>query len=402
MTKAFAGVRIVEFAQVISGPFAAALLGYLGADVIKVEQPKSGDQARRMMDTGPMAEAGVSPLFQGLNAGKRSLTLDLKQAGAREVVERLVRNADVVIDNARPGAMARLGYGYDAMRAMREDIVYCAISGYGQEGPRSTDPAYDGAIQAASGMMSITGNEGGGPMKVGFTVVDNSTALTAAFAIASSLFRRSQTGEGQYLDVSMLDTALSLMAPVITNYLIGDEEPAQIGNHSLTRQPTGNVFPTREGYVQVNAITDPQVAAFCHALGRDDLLDDERFSTVARRLENSAAMREELIEALAAKRAAEWESDLGAAGIPASRVLTIPEALEQAQLQFRKVLMPVPSPMGEDGAASTVVNAGFGAEPDGPWASGRAPRLGEHTEMVLAELDYDATAIERLRTDGVV
>ncbi|MDZ7727226.1 MAG: CoA transferase [Dehalococcoidia bacterium] len=277
MTKAFAGVRIVEFAQVISGPFAAALLGYLGADVIKVEQPGSGDQARKMMDTGPLAAAGVSPLFQGLNAGKRSLTLDLKQPASREVVERLVSRADVVIDNARPGAMARLGYGYDAMRAIREDIIYCAISGYGQEGPRSKDPAYDGAIQAASGMMSVTGNEGEGPMKAGFTVVDNSTALTAAFAIASSLFRRSQTGEGQYLDVSMLDTAISLMTPLVTNYLIGGEEPAQIGNHSLTRQPTGNVFPTAEGYLQVNAITDTQVAAFCRAIGRGDLLEDARF-----------------------------------------------------------------------------------------------------------------------------
>lgn len=402
MTKAFDGVRILELAQVISGPFAAGMLAYLGADVIKVEPPGDGDQARRMVDTGELAAAGVAPIFQGFNAGKRSVTVDLKKQEAREIIHRLVAQADVVIENSRPGSMRRLGYGYESLRAVKDDIIYCSISGYGQEGPRSGAAAYDGAIQAASGMMSITGEEGHGPMKAGFTVVDNATALTAAFAISSALFRRQRTGEGQFLDVSMLDTALSIMSPVITGYMIGGLEPAQTGNASLTRQPTGNVFPTGDGDLQVNAVTQPQVLAFCSGIGRADLLEDPRFSTLDARLMNADAMRAEIIAALASESAAHWETHLGALNVPAAKVLSIPDALRQPQLRHRDILLQIPAPDGIEGSPSTIVNVGFMASQDGPHIEGRVPRTGEHTDAVLAELGYSAVEVAAFREAGVV
>ncbi len=401
MTKAFSDVRVVEFAQVISGPFAAAMLGYLGADVIKIEPPGLGDQARHLMDAGPRVGTGMSPLYEGLNPGKRSISLDMKHPRAKEIVHRLVETADVVVENSRVGAVQRMGFGYEDLRKVRPDIVYCSISGYGQEGPRSRDAAYDGAVQAAAGVMAINGEEGGDPMKVGFTVADNSTALTAAFAIASALYRRARTGEGQYLDVSMLDTMLSIMSPVVTSYTIGGMEPSRPGNMSITRQPTGDVFPTADGHLQVNAIQDAQVASFCRIIGLPDLLEDLRFATVQARITNGAALRIEIIAALSHKPAAEWERLLAAEGVPASHVLTLPEALTQPQLEHRDVLINLPA-RDESEAPTTVVNAGFRAFPDGPGTNTPAPRLGQDTDAVLAELGYSPADIAEFRDARVV
>lgn len=401
MAKAFSDIRVLELAQVISGPFATAMLGYLGASVIKVEPPVVGDQSRALMDAGPRYGTGMSPLYESLNAGKRSITLDLKHPRAREVVHRLVADADVVIENSRVGAIQRLGFGYEELRKLRPDIVYCSISGYGQEGPRARDAAYDGAVQAAAGVLSINGEEGSDPLKVGFTVADNATALTAAFAISSALYRRARTGEGQYLDVSMLDTMLSLMAPVVAGYTIAGVEPARPGNKSITRQPTGDVFATASGYLQVNAIQDGQVAAFCRAIGIAHLLDDPRFSSVQARIANAAEMRPLIVAALAGKSAAEWEQLLAPEGVPVSHVLTLPEALAQPQLQHRDILMTFPARDATE-EPTTIVNAGFRAVPDGPGATVPAPRLGQDTDAVLSELGYSTDEIQELRASGAV
>src|SRR5690606_34176038 len=207
MPKAFSGIRVIDFSQVLAGPFGAEQLALLGADVIKVEQPKGGDQSRTMMSDEAHARLGLSPMFLSMNSGKRSITLDLKHAAAKEIVHRLVRNADVVIENFKAGTMDRMGFGYEALKALNPKLIYCSVSGFGQTGPFAGAAAYDGAIQAASGMMSVTGHEETGPTRAGFTVVDLSTGLTAAFAIAAALFRRQVTGEGQHLDVAMLGVA---------------------------------------------------------------------------------------------------------------------------------------------------------------------------------------------------
>jgi crotonobetainyl-CoA:carnitine CoA-transferase CaiB-like acyl-CoA transferase len=389
--KAFANVRIVEFAQVIAGPYATALFAQLGADVIKVEPPGGGDQARRMMDEGPLAAADMAPLYQGMNAGKRSVVLDLKAPASREVVRRLVARSDVVVENSRPGVMKRLGYGYDDLRPFRPDLIYCSVSGFGQGGPRSGAPAYDGAIQAASGMMSVTGREGEGPMKTGFAVSDAAAALMTAFAVSSALFRRSQTGEGQYLDVSMLDTSLWMLSPLVSNYAIGGREPAQLGNRSLTRLPTADVFPTREGHVQISALTQAQARTLWTVLGRPDIPNDPRYASQALQVEHAAELRAVLVEILAEGTAGEWEARLNAAGIPVSRVLSVPEALGDPQTRLRGTLLRFPA---RDGLpASAALNAGFLASPDSPGTDSPPPRLGEHTAVVLGELGFSLDEI---------
>ncbi|MGD9934136.1 MAG: CaiB/BaiF CoA transferase family protein [Dehalococcoidia bacterium] len=402
MARAFEGVRVVEFAQVISGPMAASLLGFLGADVIKVETPGEGDQGRRMMDGGALAGKNMSTMFQGLNTGKRSLGLNLKHPGAREVVRRLVAQSDVVIENLRPGVMTGLGYDYAAVREMREDIIFCSISGFGQTGPMKGAAAYDGAVQAASGMMLVNGAPGQGPLRVGFPVVDAAAGMTAAFAVASALYRRAQTGEGQYLDVGMLDAALSLMSPVVNSYLIAGAAPAQMGNMSVTGQPTANVFPVADGFLQITALTAAQLRALWAAAGRPEMADDPRMATVEAQAANAADIRDVLIECLRELGVAEWVERLGAAGVPCSPVLSLPQALAQEQLAYRDALTPVENPLGVEGMAPAVVNAAFMATPDGPRGSTAAPLVGQDTDHVLAELGYSDTEIEALRQAGVV
>ncbi len=281
MPRAFEGVRIVDFSQVLAGPFATAQLAQLGADVIKIEQPGSGDQTRGLMADDD--DGGMSPSFLTCNIGKRSLTLNLKAPEARTIVEALVGTADVVVENFTPGVMDRLGFGYAALAKLKRDLIYCSISGYGQAGPKSRLAAYDGAIQAASGMMAITGYSDGAPTRTGYMPVDMATALQAAFAIAAALFRRRITGEGQRLDVAMMDTAMVVQAPQMSAHLVTGKQPERLGNRSPTLQPTANVFATQDGFIQVVALKEPQVEALFDVIGAGDRYLDAAFNTSAAR-----------------------------------------------------------------------------------------------------------------------
>ena len=257
MTRAFDGIRVIDFTQVLAGPFATQQLAQLGADVIKIEQPVTGDQTRGLMPGTD--DAGMSPSFLTCNLGKRSLTLNLKAGQARAIVHALVRSADVVAENFTPGVMQRLGFDYATLAAIKPDLIYCSISGYGQSGPKASYAAYDGAIQAASGMMAITGHPETGPTRTGYMPVDMATALNAAFAISAALYRRNVTGAGQFIDVAMMDTAMVVQAPQVTGFLVNGVQPELFGNRSPTRQPTANVFATADGHVQVVALKEPQV-----------------------------------------------------------------------------------------------------------------------------------------------
>ena len=262
--QALTGVRILDFSQVLAGPFATQQLAQLGAQVIKIEQPVGGDMTRGLMSS---SSDGMAPSFLSANLGKRSLALDLKNPDAREIVHKLVAQADVVVENFKPGTIERLGYVYDALRAIKPDLVYASISGFGQTGPRAGLPAFDGAIQAYSGMMSISGHAETGPVRSGYFAVDMSTALNAAFAITAALLRRANTSEGQRVDISMLDTALFMQAPQMTGYLVTGNVPELNGNASPTKQPTSNVFASRDGCVQVIAMKETQVEALFGELG---------------------------------------------------------------------------------------------------------------------------------------
>ena len=401
MAKAFENIRVADFSQVLAGPFATQQLALLGAEVIKVEVPGAGDQARRMLTSGEFLEKRMSPLYLSVNAGKRSMTLDLKHPRAKEIVHRLVERSDVFIQNFKGGVIDRLGFGYEAIRAINPSIVYCSISGYGQEGPKAGAAAYDSAIQAAAGMITTTGYPENGPTRIGFTVVDMTTGLTAAYAIAAALFRRQATGEGQYLDVAMLDSALTQLGPLVANYTVAGEAPKLNGNSSLTGLASAEQYRCREGYVLLAVLLDNQVEALFKVLGRSELIDDSRFATHQARLDNYADLRATLEELFLADTAHNWVRKLAEAGAPASELLTVPQAVEQPQLEHRNVMMDLPAPQGLD-APVRMVGAGFQSPDDSPGTGVPPPGIGEHTDEILGELGYDADTVAAFRTDKVV
>ncbi len=401
MARAFEGIRVIDFSQVLAGPFAAGQLALLGADVIKIEQPGQGDQMRTMMANEAQAALKLSPAFLGVNSNKRAITIDLKHPKAKDILHRLFQDADVVIQNFKAGVLDRLGYSYDAVRAIKPDIIYCSISGYGQQGPMAGKGAYDGAIQAASGMMSLTGTKDTGPLRVGYMPVDISTGITAAYAIASALFRRSTTGEGQHLDVSMLDAAMTMLNPVISNYLIGGIVPERLGNASPTHQGSADTWATKDGFVQMTVITDSMTVKMCRALGRPDLIDDPRFSSDQARVDHSDAVYAEIGAIFATEPTAVWMERLGEAGVPVAPVHSVPELMNFSQLDHRGVLMTMPAPPGMQGEI-TVPGAGFHASNGNPSGDTAAPLLGQHTDEVLGELGYDAGTIASLRQDGAI
>jgi CoA:oxalate CoA-transferase len=402
MTQAFAGVRIVDFSQVFAGPFATMQLGLLGADVIKIEEPGAGDQCRGIGADNDIGRAGMPPFFLAMNANKRSMTLDLKHPRAKEVIARLVKGADVVVQNFRPGVIDRLGFGYEALRAIKPDLIYCSVSGYGQTGPSSAAPAYDGAIQATSGMMSVTGYPENGPTRVGFTVVDLGTAVMAAFAIAGALFRRATTGEGQHLDVSMLDTSLALMSPLVSAYLNTGAVPALVGNGSVVKLPTTGSFETQGGgRILLSSLTDKQWAGIVRAIERPDLGADPRFATVDGRRSHYDFLRAELAAAFAGNTAEYWETRLNAEGVPGSAIRDLAGVLRHPQVAHRPVIGRVAGAAGVEREIA-LVTSGFSAGADGPAIAAPPPGKGEHTDAVLAEVGYSADEIAVLRDSGAL
>ena len=401
MTKAFAGIRVLDFSQVLAGPSCTQNLALLGADVIKIEEPSAGDQSRGIMADNDIGRIGMSPYFLSMNANKRSMTLDLKHPRAAQILARLAATADVVVQNFRPGVLTRLGFGYDAVRAIKPDIIYCSISGYGQTGPFSTAPAYDGAVQAVSGLMAVTGQPDGPPTRVGSSIVDLSTAMMAAFAIASALFRRSATGDGQHVDVAMFDTALALMAPMASVWLNTGRAPERRGNGSPAYVPTADSFPAGKGDILIAALTDRQWQGICTAIERPDLPSDPRFASTEARRANAAALRALLIGIFASADAVEWEKRLSAAGVPAAPVLELQEALQHPQLAFRNIISRLPQAPGIEREIA-LTGSGFTAGADGPEVVAPPPAKGQHTADVLREAGFSNAEIEGLRAEKVV
>jgi CoA:oxalate CoA-transferase len=343
----------------------------------------------------------MPPFYLAMNANKRSMTLDLKHPKAVEVIARLVKDADVVVQNFRPGVIDRLGFGYDALSAIKPNLIYCSVSGYGQTGPSSAAPAYDGAIQAVSGIMSVTGYPENGPTRVGFTVVDLGTAVMAAFAIAGALYRRAMTGQGQHLDVSMLDTSLALLAPLISNYLNIGAVPELVGNGSVVKLPSTGTFATADGgALLMSAITNKQWAGIASAIERPDLVEP-RFQTTDGRREHYDYLRTELQAVFATKTAVHWESRLNAEGVPASAVRSIPEVMQHPQVAHRKVIDTISGAEGVD-RQIRLVTSGFTAGTDGPAITSPPPGKGQHTDAILLEAGYSEQDIAMLRSDGAL
>lgn len=399
--RPFEGIRVVDFTQVIAGPYCTFQLASLGADVIKLEQPVSGDQGRRLALTPQVREAGMSALFSAVNSGKRSLTLDLKSPGAKTIIERLVNEADVIVENFKAGTMERLGLSPAVLLEMNPNLIICRISGYGQSGPRSGAAAYDPVVQAASGMMSVTGYAETGPTKVGFWVVDMTTGMNAAFAISSALFRRGNTGKGGVIDVAMLDTAVSLMSPLVGLYLNYGVEPGFTGNGTPGCGGSSTVYPTRDGHITVAAATGVQFNAMTNEIGRPDMASDARFSTREARLENASEYRAAIVAALSTDSAAGWEARLAAVGVAAGRNQRVAELIDDPQIQHREVFAELPPAPGLDGTFHAV-NVGFKLDHGTPSLHSSPPSVGQHSDEILSEHGYAPNEIAAFREQGLV
>ncbi len=402
MAKVFEGVRVVDFTQVIAGPYASYQLALQGADVIKLEHPKGGDQGRVMMAGGPdFLDAGQSSLFMAFNSNKRSLGLDLKHSRSKEVIRRLVQSADVVIENFKAGTMARMGLEYAAIRQWKPEIIYCSISGFGATGPLAGKAAYDPVIQAHSGMMTLTGFENNGPTKVGFWVTDVAAGIHAAYAISSALFARERTGKGRYIDLSMLDAAVGFISPMVLHYLNCGVAPQLMGNGSPASTTAPSVYPTATNMIQVATATQAQFEKMTDVLERPDLKSDPRFIDRQARADNGLALYDELCKTYATRPAKDWEKKLEAVGVPAGVVNTVPEMLQNEQVVHRNVVQQVPPPTGL-GKPMAMVNASFHLNEGSPSVETSPPHVGQHTDTVLGEVGFSADEIARLREEGVV
>ncbi len=400
MTKALEGIRVLDLTNVLAGPFCAYQLALLGADVIKVEVPGTGDLARQLGADPSLNANGMGASFLAQNGGKRSLTLNLKAEAGREVLLRLVRGADVLIENFRPGVMDRLGVGYEVLKEANPRLVYCAISGFGQDGPMRGAPAYDQIVQGLSGVMSITGSETSAPLRVGYPMADTIGGITAAFAVASALVRQQRTGLGDFIDVSMLDSTIVTMGWVVSNYLIAGVVPTPMGNENFTAVPSGT-FRTGDGLLNIAANKQEQFEALMRVIGRPDLIEDERFSRRERRKQNRAALTAELEAALAAKSAGEWEAILSGIGVPSGRVLSVPEALALPQIRQRELMAGFDEVPGVDRPIK-VVRAGFKMAGGNPDVETPPPALGAHTDEILEDLGYSRDDIRAMRDNHVV
>ena len=396
-TAPLRGVRVLDLTNVLAGPFACQQLAHLGAEVIKVETVARGDLARNLGADPELSARGMGISFLAQNAGKTSLTLNLKDKRGREILERLVAGADVLVENFRPGVMARLGVGPDHLRALNPRLIYCAISGFGQTGPWADRPAYDQIVQGAAGVMAITGDAASAPLRVGYPLADTIGGLTAAMAIAAAL---NGNPRGAFIDVSMLESVLATMGWVVSNYLVGSVAPQPQGNENPTSAPSGT-FQCIDAPINIAANTDEQWQLLAAHLGRADLLESPDFATREDRKLNRHRLRAELETVLTTRAAEVWAEELAAIGVPAGAVMGVPAILAHPQITSRDFIGrfdDVP------GVGRPVDLLRLGAMIDGlrPGVTTPPPALGQHSDDILQGLGYDAAAIQSLRAEGVI
>jgi crotonobetainyl-CoA:carnitine CoA-transferase CaiB-like acyl-CoA transferase len=389
-----AHLKVLDVSQVMAGPFACMLLGDMGADVVKVEPPRVGDQTRRAM--GFRLKGADSGGFLALNRNKRSIEIDLKSEAGLEAFYELVRGADVLIENNRPGVAARLKIDYETLKAINPRLVYASISGFGQTGPWASRPGFDLIAQAMTGIMSVTGYPGMPPAKNSVPVGDLGAGLFAAYAVLSAVQGRDRSGQGQYVDVSLFESALSLSIWEVAEFWGTQKVPSPIGSANRMSAPY-QAFRAADRHFVLGAANQKLWAALCGVLQREDLLQDERFASNTERLRNRDALVAELEPTLATRKADDWIEALLAAGVPAAPILGYDEALVSEQAQARNMVMEMEHPV-----EGTIRQLGFPVKLHGTPQQLRRPPplLGQHTEEIMREAGCDAAAIERMRAAG--
>jgi len=391
------GIRVLDLTNVLAGPFACHQLAHLGAEVIKVETVGSGDLARNLGADPDLSARGMGISFLAQNAGKASLTLNLKDTRGKTALKRLVASADVLVENFRPGVMQRLGLGYETLRAENPTLIYCAISGFGQDGPWADRPAYDQIVQGVSGVMSITGDAASAPLRVGYPLADTVGGLTAAMAISAALNAETRGG---FIDVSMLESVLSSMGWVVSNHLIGGVDPAPQGNENPTSAPSGT-FQCADGLINIAANKDEQFVALADHLGRPDLVASPEYATREDRKRNRLRLKAELETVLTTRPARDWAQDLNAIGVPAGAVMSVPEILAHPQVRNRDFLARFDDTPGLDRPIELMR---IGAMIDGvrPSVATPPPALGQDSTAILSALGYGTDEIATLRAEGVI
>ena len=391
--KPLAGKRILDLTNVLAGPFACHQLAHLGADVIKIEMPGSGDLARQLGQDESLSARNMGVSFLAPNPGKKSVTLNLKHDQGKDLLKQLVRKADVLVENFRPGVMAGLGLGPDVLRAENPRLIYCAISGFGQDDALAGRPAYDQIVQGISGAMAITGTPDAHPLRAGWPVADTVGGLTAALAISAAL---NAPEPGGVLDISMRDALMATMGWAVSNYLVAGVEAVPAGNENLTSAPSA-AYETANGPINLAANKQDQWEKLAQHLGLEALLDDQRFETRADRKANRTALNAAIEAKLRTRPAEVWEDELNALGVPAGRVLSLPEALEQARAAGQIAGFEL-----EGGRKAEVFKTGMRIDGAPLSVDKGPPELGQDTDAVLGELGLNADEINALRKAGTI
>jgi crotonobetainyl-CoA:carnitine CoA-transferase CaiB-like acyl-CoA transferase len=392
---------VIDLTHVLSGPLCTYELALMGAEVIKIESPGAGDMYRRLGSDDQLNALGMGTSYMGPAAGKKSVAIDLKDAGALEIVRKLIESADILVQNFRPGVAERLGLGYEDCRALNPRLVYCAISGFGQTGPYRDTPAVDHIVQGVSGMMAVTGARNGPPARVGYPAADTATGLLAGIAVLGGLVGAIRTGQGCFLDVSMLEASLVAQATVYYDYLNTGHITPRVGADIMAKRGSGGTFETEDGYLVVSALSQDAFEHLCKTIGRAELLDDPRFKINAGGLKHAAELRAILAEAFCRGTAAEWAKKLAAGGVPAGELNEVPQVAAHPQLAARGAFSSFTNVPGI-GRDVHVLNAGFQINgqqlrPDRP-----PPMLGADTRVVLSDMGYTHEAITELAARGAI
>ena len=397
MKKPLNGIRVLDLTNVLAGPYCCHQLVHLGAEVIKVEAPKTGDLARQLGADERLNKKLMGISFLAQNAGKKSITLNLKSPRGKKLFLQLTETSDVLVENFRPGVMKRLGLDFEELKKINPDLIYCAISGFGQSGTSSDQPAYDQIIQGASGLMSITGNQSSSPLRVGFPVADTVGGITAAFAISSAL---NANPRGAFIDVSMLEALMSSMGWAVSNYLNTGVEPLACGNENPTSAPSGT-FKTSDGLLNIAANKDEHWIALTDHLDMAYLRDKPQYATREARKVNRKKLKKELEEKLKKQSAEKWAQELNCLGIPAGKVLTVAQALQSKEISESNFLTEYTDIPGVQRNLK-LVTTGIKLNGEHPTAANPPSALGAHNEEIFKELGLGLDELSSLKKNGII